>query len=295
MKTKTRLEQLIPDEDTTQYLGYINDAAIERYGMEGGLRFYEGVKETFLSMNDHTLVRHPSRPKKAGPLSRLLLLEPIHLFLTIFDRMIAKSKHRMLSVSAGAFAFTAYIQSIIYAMSAISIQTVTGVSIERLLGSVPPSVLATTFLAGPASSALLVNCAQSTLVSFNKVRNNGKDISIDEIESDIRRYADDFRNVWQLYSANFASTPVNNPSIAEINGMYILVTARESISASKNKQSLKLHERSILDTIERVYGKQISSNVIFHPDIRNIGGVTLLPSVVLACLFRPFSLHNTYW
>ncbi len=286
VKTKIRLEQLIPNDYKTEYLDYINDAAISRYGMEGGLRFYEGVKETFLGMQDHTLVRHPNRPKKTSLLSKLLTIEPIHFFLTVFDRTVAKSKHRLLSASAGAFALTTYLQSIMFSLGALSAQAATGLPIQEIFSSIPSSVLISMFLVGPISSAVFIGAAQSTLVGFNKIRNSGKGITLEEIESDIQRYSSDFRKVWDSYVDNFSKNKTEDPSVAEINGMYMLVTTRESIFANKNKRNLKVHDRSILDTIKRVYKKEISSNVIFHPDIRNIGGVTLLPSVLLGLSTR---------
>jgi hypothetical protein len=290
-------------------LGYLDYTRAEHdYGRKGVERFYRGFLDLdeLLDAEEGSWTREviDGKPHRRPKLGRYLLeglswlALPVKLFSKMYDYTLNKTKKHILAAGVGAFAmyessmliFTAglsYLNYNTYGMSFLN---------EFLfnLNAVRPI-----FMIGGIGCALSSMGSLFGMVSIERRKFSTKRVSRDVIEADIVDLTKRFYTVWDRYARILTSEPTSAVTLRELDGMYMLVTTKNSVGKFDDIRELRAYEALITPFVEKAIGKKISPRGTIHFCPKKVGGVTLVvPTVFLGKLvpsyaFGPIFLNRT--
>lgn len=216
-----------------------------------------------------------------------VLMSPFKLIAKSYDYLLRKTNSHLTSAAsigavygelAGLALFTgetAY-YSLLFNLSFLQLFT------EEVVSN------AAFFIQLPLISGLSLALANLAIVFGASSIFSHTKIGYDEIEADIKAYADRFRQVFGKYNAAFFSKETE-PSLANINALYMLSSSKARF-AVKTKDGLKDYEKTMLSYISKALDKHINPNLVVHHSPSGVGGFTLIFSSLLGKFFR----NNSY-
>ncbi len=256
------------------YIGYLDYVKIRStYGADAIKRFYRGVTETVTDTVHDDGATNKNLHNKRDKLIKALVF-PATAAARMYDFIFDRVKSRI--VASGLFASVlgfAFINGVTTALGGPS-------GLYALYTNASQLLYTQGFIFGAGMISLL------SITYGEGYKFSGKNVDTKTIRSDIKKFTAEFNTVWRKYEERFVKKPRLEISLADLNGLYMLVTTDLSKSAAGNRHLLNEHDKNLLPAIEDAVKKKVSLKSIIHHSPSNVGGITLIFSAAFGKLTR---------
>ncbi|MCL4376554.1 hypothetical protein M1558_03635 [Candidatus Parvarchaeota archaeon] len=275
------------DESAINAVKNLNrDFVYKNYGKEGLERYLRSVLDCWDDYRSNEYA-NGKEVKKKHVLSSILL-SPAKFVAKAYDYILRKTNSHFVSTTAmgtlaGGFAsLLTFIGETAYFSSSLHIPFASLFAEELMVNW--PALVQVPIITGLISALSVGFIVGGTSAVFGHKR-----LTIEEIEEDIKKYSREFNDTFDKYNKALFKSKVE-PSLENINGIYMLSSAMAYKNASASEESLIEFEKSTLPYISNVLKKHVNYRLIFHHSPKGVGGFTLIYNSLLG----KFAKKNSY-
>jgi hypothetical protein len=290
-KSIDRLLNDSTDKATVNAIKKLNkDFVYNKYGKEGLERYLRSVLDYW---DDYGRNKYSnSREIKKKHVLSNILLSPAKLVAKTYDYILRKTNSHFISTTAmgtlagGIAEISTFMGENAYFSHLFNIPFATLFSQELMVNW--PFLVQVPIITGLISALSVAFIVGGTSSVFNH-----KKLTKEEIEKDIKKYNREFQNVFNRYNKALFTSKIE-PSLENINAIYMLSSVRAYESASDSEESLRKYEKSMLPYISAVLKKKLNYRLILHHSPKEVGGVTLIYSSLLGKLAKKNSYSPVF-
>ncbi|MGC8533483.1 MAG: hypothetical protein ACP5MV_02530 [Candidatus Parvarchaeum sp.] len=286
-KSITRILKDNTDKSTLKAIKRLNrDFIYEKYGKEGLERYLRSVLDYWDDYGSNNSANNQYTKQKH--LLSEILMSPAKLVAKAYDYILRKTNSHFISTTSmgtmmGAVAgFSMFIGETAYFSYSLRIPFAS-LFAEEFMINLP------TFIQVPVITGLISALSVGLIVGGPSKVFNPKRLTIEEIEDDIKKYSKEFRDTFENYNKALFTSKIE-PSMENINAIYMLASSRAYVSASNSDESLRKYEKEMLPYISNVLKKRINYRLIVHHSPKGVGGFTLIYNSLIGKLIK----NNSY-
>ncbi len=266
------------------------DFIYQKYGKEGLERYLRSVLDYWDDYGSNDYINNPDIKQK-HILSRILL-SPAKFVAKAYDYILGKTNSHFISTTSmgtligGVAGLATFIGETVYFSYSLHLPFASLFAEEFMVNW--PSLVQVPIITGLISALSIAFIVGGTSRLFNP-----KKLTIEEIEDDIKKYSREFKKTFEHYNKALFSSKIE-PSLENINAIYMLSSSRAYASASGSEESLRKYEKSMLPYISNVLKKRINYKLIIHHSPKGVGGFTLIYNSLLGKLIKKNSYSPVF-
>ena len=275
------------DKSTINAVKNLNkDFVYKNYGKEGLERYLRSILDYWDDYKSNEYLDNKDLKKK-HVLSNILL-SPAKSAAKVYDYILRKTRSHLLSTTSmgtfigGVASLLTLIGETAYYSYSLNMPFASLFSQE--VAANWPTMLQIPLMTGLVSALSILFIAGGTSAVFSH-----KNLTIEEMEKDIKKYKIEFRNTFDRYNKALFNSKVE-PSLENINAIYMLSSTKAYKSARGSEEGLIKFEKSVLPYISKTLKKRLNYRLILHHSPKGVGGVTLIYNSLLG----KFAKKNSY-
>ena len=266
------------------------DFIYQKYGKEGLERYLRSVLDYWDDYGSNDYINNPNIKQK-HILSRILL-SPAKFVAKAYDYILRKTNSHFISTTSmgtltgGVASLATFIGETAYFSYSLHIPFASLFAEEFMVNW--PFLVQVPIITGLISALSIAFIVGGTSGVFSH-----KKLTIEEIEHDIKNYSREFKKTFERYNKALFSSKIE-PSLENINAIYMLSSSKAYASASYSEESLRKYEKSMLPYISNVLKKRINYKLILHHSPKGVGGFTLIYNSLLGKLIKKNSYSPVF-
>ncbi len=267
-----------------------NEVISKTYGKYGLERYIRSVLDCWEDYIDTARINEAGS-KKRHILSSILL-SPAKLIAKTYDYLFSKTNSHLFSTASlgalvGEFAEIATFVAETDYYSPVLQTPFNSLLIEEFMANWP------VFVEVPIITGLVSALSVLFMIAGTSRVFNYKKLSIQEIEDDIKKYNEEFKDTFKIYNKAFFNAKIE-PSLKNLNALYMLSSTNAYMNAKDSDEKLREYEKSMLPYISKVLKKSINPKLIVHHSPKSVGGFTLVYNSIFGKLIKSKSYSPVF-